>query len=98
MLVGEVIKDPDSARALSIDWTDYIGSNTISATDWTVANGLTEGAAATSGNIRSCIVSGGKEGCDYLVTCRVTLNDSTTEDGTILVKVRTLGEDPRLVR
>lgn len=94
----KIVKDPDDTRTVSVDWTDFIGAASISSTDWTVATGLTEGTNATSGNIRSCLVSGGKEGCDYLVTCRVTLNTGEIKDQSVLVKVRTLGEDPRLVR
>lgn len=93
-----IVKDPDDTRTVSVDWSEFIGSSTISSTDWTVATGLTEGTNSTSGNTRSCLVSGGKEGCDYLVTCRVTLNTGEIRDQSVLLKVRTLGEDQRLIR
>lgn len=93
-----VVKDPDDIRTVSVDWTAFIGAAAISTTAWSVANGLTLGTTGSSGNVRSALVSGGQEGCDYLVTCRVTLNTAEVKDETVLVKVRTGDEDPRLTR
>jgi hypothetical protein len=96
MSVEIVYVDPDDTRTLSVDWTDFIGSATISSTDWRVANGVTEGTNSTSGNVRSCLVSGFKEGCDYLVGCKVTLSTGEIKEQNFLLKCRTLGADPRL--
>jgi len=98
MALATIYVDPDDKRTVSIDWTDFIGAATISTTAWSAATGVTLGTPATSGNVRSVPVSGFKEGCDYLVTCRVTLNTGEIKDQSVLLKVRTLGADPRLVR
>lgn len=100
MRLGEIIKDPDIIRAVAIDWTTYIGTDTISGSPaWSVANGLAiEGTPTLVANVATAKISGGQEGADYLVTCRVTLSSGATEDGTIVVRVRTGDKDPRLTR
>jgi len=98
MSLVTIVVDPDDKRTISVDWTDFIGAASISSTAWSAANGVTLGTPATSGNLRSVPVSGFKEGCDYLVSCQVTLNTGEIKDQTVLLKCRTLGEDPRLVR
>jgi hypothetical protein len=98
MSLETIIKAPDDARPVSVDWTDYTGAATISSTDWVVATGLTLGATGEIGEVRTALISGGQEGCDYLATCQVTLNTGEIKEQAVLIKVRTLGEDPRLVR
>lgn len=98
MALATIVKHPDDTRTVSVDWTDFIGAASISSTAWAVATGLTLGTTSSSGNVRSALVSGSKEGCDYLVGCKVTLNTGEIKEQTVLLKVRTLAEDPRLVR
>lgn len=100
MRLGEIVKDPGIKRAVAIDWSTYIGADTISGTPaWTAATGLTiEGTPTIAANVCTAIVSGGLEGCDYLLTCRITLSSGATEDGTVVIKVRTGEADPRLTR
>lgn len=100
MRLGDVVKDPDVARGLSINWAIYLGADTISGSPvWSAPTGLAiVGTPSFAANVATAIVSGGQEGCDYLVVCRVTLNSGATEDGTIEVRVRTGDEDPRLTR
>jgi hypothetical protein len=100
MLLGEVIKDPDIIRAIAIDWATYIPPDTISGSPaWSVANGLAiEGTPTFVSNVATAKISGGQEGADYLVTCRVTLSSGATEDGTVMVRVRTGEKESRLTR
>lgn len=99
MRLGTVLKDPGINRAVDIDWDTYIGEDTITGAAWTAATGLTvEGTPTLADNIATAIVSGGQEGCDYLLTCRITLASGATEDGTVVVQVRTGDADPRLTR
>ena len=98
MALATIVVDPDDKRTVSVDWTDFIGAALISSTAWSAANGVTLGTPATSGKVRSVPVYGFREGCDYLVTCQVTLDTGEIKDQTVLLKCRTLGEDPRLVR
>ena len=100
MRLGTVVKDPDIKRAVAINWATYIGSDTISGSPvWTAPTGLTiEGTPTIAINVATAIVSGGQEGCDYALSCRVTLSSGATEDGTIIVQVRSGDADPRLTR
>lgn len=101
MRLGTMVKDPDNAKAISINWTTYIGADTVSSCSWSAANGLTVEASpapSLAAGVAIATVSGGQEGCDYLVTCRATLSSGVTEDGTVLVQVRTGEAEPRLTR
>ena len=99
MNVGEILKDPDAEIGISVDWTQYIGSDTVvGSPTWSLANGLTAASTTFSSNISTVRVSGGQEGCDYLATCRATLASGVIEEATILVRVRTGAKDPRLAQ
>lgn len=100
MYLGTALKDPDISRAIAIDMDTYLGSDTVSGSPaWSVATGLAvSGTPTFSANLATAIITGGQEGCDYLVTCRATLSSGATEDFTVRVQVRTGEADPRLTR
>lgn len=99
MRLGEIVKDPDTTRAVAINWTTYMGTDTVSGCAWTAPTGLTiVGTPTLVASVATALVSGGQEGCDYNLTCRATLSSGATEDGTVVVKVRTGDADPRLTR
>lgn len=50
------IQDPDDTETLTIDWTGYLGSETISTATWT-AGGLTLASSAISGKTTTTNVS-----------------------------------------
>lgn len=49
-------QDPDETSLLTIDWTGYLGTETISSVTWT-ATGLTKASEATSGNSTTVKIS-----------------------------------------
>lgn len=99
MRLASLLKDPDVSKAAAIDWTTYIGSDTINSASWTAPTGLAiVGSPSLAANVATAIVSGGQEGCDYALTCRITMASGATEDGTVLVQVRSGEADPRLTR
>lgn len=99
MLLGDFTKDPDNAAPVSVDFTDYLADGvTVSSVAWSAATGLTTASASLIGSVATAKISGGQEGCDYLVTAEATLSDGTTIDATVRVKVRTGEDDPRLTR
>lgn len=49
-------QDPDETSLLTIDWTGYLGTETISSITWT-ATGLTKASEATSGKTTSVKIS-----------------------------------------
>lgn len=51
-----VQQDPDETSLLTIDWTGYLGTETISSITWT-ATGLTKASEATSGKITTVKIS-----------------------------------------
>lgn len=98
MFVGTIVKDPDADEPVQLDITPYLADDSFETVAWSIANGMTVEELQVDTAITSALLKGGQEGCDYLATVHATFGSGATEDFTIRVKVRTLGEDPRLVR
>lgn len=100
MLTGTLSKAPAVKRAVQVDWSSYLsttGDAISGSPTWIVPSGITvEGTPSFASNVATAIVSGGEEGENYLITCRVNLASGASEDGNVLLKVRTLQDDPRL--
>jgi hypothetical protein len=102
MRLGDVVKAPGVDRAISINLATYLGADTVSGSPaWSVATGLeVVGTPSIAANVATAIIGGDsdQDGSDYLVTCHVELASGADEDFTVLVKVRSGDEDPRLTR
>lgn len=84
---GETVQDG------SLVWTcrHPTGANVpnISSVTWTVPSGLNQDSASIEGGVIANItVSGGTDGVDYEVLCRMTPNVGAARERTITVKVR----------
>jgi hypothetical protein len=99
MMLEPIEKDPDVKRAIEIDIGTYRGTATVNGTPtWSVPSGLTVVDDSFADDIAIGIISGGQEGCRYLVTCHVDFVSGPSEDFTIDMRVRTGAGDPRLQR
>lgn len=83
-----VTKDPNAVLDYSIDWTVWLGSDTISTSAWTVPSGLTKDSDSKTTLITTAWLSGGTAGTDYIVTNRIVTAAGRTEDRSIAVYVR----------
>lgn len=93
-------KDPNAVLDYKFDFAastngsgdeDYLASGeTISTATVTAETGLTVDSSAKSDNDTSVVawLSGGTDGEDYDVTCRIVTSASRTDDRTIVIKVR----------
>lgn len=81
-------KDPDELLDYEIDWSARLGSDTISAVAWTVPSGIVkEDESATTG-VAVIWVSGGTDGTNYNIGCRVTTTGGRVFDETVLLPVK----------
>lgn len=83
------IKDPDSALDYKIDWSSWLGADTIATSAWTISpSGLTKESDSRDDTSATIWVSGGEASRDYELTNRIVTANGRTVDRTIYVQVR----------
>ena len=80
-------KDPHETLVYSIAWGDLLGTDPITAVDWTVPTGLTGGTEVQTGYVTSIELSGGTVGVTYGVECKVTTTAGLVYQRTVLLEV-----------
>ena len=76
-------KDPDEVLDYTIDWTNWLDTDTISTSSWTVASGLTEDSESNNTTSATVWVSGGSAGTTYKATNTIVTADGRTKQGAI---------------
>lgn len=71
MSLGLLTKDPADIRTYTIDWSVWLGSDTISTATWTLPSALTNVASTSTSTTSSIKLSGGSNGRVYNVACTV---------------------------
>ena len=78
-------KDPSAILDYTIDWTVWLGTDTLATSSWTVASGITKGAD-THTTVKSTVwLSGGTAGASYDAVCTVTTASGRTDQRTIRI-------------
>lgn len=80
-------KDPDAKLDFPIDWSDWLGSDTITASTWSVPAGLTLENEAFDPKEATVWLSGGTDGAVYIVTNRITTAEGRINEASIRLKV-----------
>jgi len=81
------VKDPSAVLDYRIDWSTWLGADTISIVTWVVPTGITKAAAANDASSATIWLSGGTAGTTYEVTCRIVTAGGRTDDRTIGITV-----------
>jgi len=80
-------KDPNAVLDYQIDWSTWLGTDTISSATWTVATGLTKTTDSKTTTTTTVWLSGGTVGTTYSVACRIVTAGGRTDDRTVQIKV-----------
>ena len=80
-------KDPDETRDYSVDWSTYLGTDTISTSTWTVPTGLTGGTESNTATTATVWLSGGVGGQEYEVLNEITTVAGRTYQKTLVIPV-----------
>jgi hypothetical protein len=85
-----MLKDPDEILDYAVDWTDWLtGENdTAASANWIVPTGLTQVSTSLASGKATIRLSGGTDGSDYAVTCRLTTTGGEIADRTLRITVR----------
>jgi hypothetical protein len=80
-------KDPQAILDYSIDWTSWLGLDTIQTSTWMVPTGITKPSDSLVGALATVWLSGGTVGTSYIVTNRVVTAGGRTDERSITVRV-----------
>lgn len=86
--MSSYLKDPDALLDYTVDWSAWLGVDTISTSTWVVPAGITEASASNNATAATIWLSGGTSGEDYEVVNRIVTAAGRTEDRTLKIMVR----------
>ncbi len=81
-------KDPDAVLDYTINWTKWLGSDTISVSTWTVPSGLTEDSDTSGDSSTTIWLSGGTVDANYNIVNHITTAAGREEDQTLIIRCR----------
>jgi len=81
-------KDPDAVLDYVIDWSTWLGIDTIATSTWTADSGITVDSEQETTTTATVWLSGGTAGSRYNVVNEITTNAGRTENRTIVIEVR----------
>jgi hypothetical protein len=71
--LAEFVTDPEAVLDYEIDWSTYLGADTIATATWDVPDGITNEADTNTTTTTTIRVSGGVAGTSYMLKCAVEL-------------------------
>jgi hypothetical protein len=80
-------KDSDAVLDYTIDWSEWLDTDLITDSVWTVPTGITVDSEDQAGTSTVIWLSGGTTGRSYALTNRITTAAGRIQDRTILIKV-----------
>lgn len=81
-------KDPAADLDYSIDWSVWLGTDTIATSAWSVPAGLAFGITASTATTATVWLAGGTAGRTYDVTNTITTAAGRTDQRTIRIAVQ----------
>lgn len=81
-------KDPDAVLDYKIDWSSWLGTDTITASSWTAEDGITIDSNEFDDTETVVWLSGGTEGYRYVVTNHITTAGGREDDRSIKITLR----------
>ena len=86
--MGELfIKDPDALLDYMVDWSTWLGNDTIATSVWTVPSGITKSNDTKTPKTATIWLSGGTVGQRYDITNRITTDGGRTDDRTMSIVI-----------
>jgi hypothetical protein len=81
-------KDPDAVLDYVVDWSDWLGDDTISTSTWTLPFGITKNSDSNTDTTTTIWLSGGSAKRDYSIKNRIVTADGRTDERTVDIPVR----------
>jgi len=87
MSIERKYKDPDEVISFGVDWSEYLGAETVTSSNWTVASGVTKVGQTLVGKQANVTISGGTLGTVNRITNRITTSTGETVDQSIDIEI-----------
>lgn len=81
-------KEPTEVSTFSIDWSDWLGSLTISSSTWSVPAGLTNDDDTNTSTTTLITLSGGTWGATYELANTITASNGEVETRWLLIRIQ----------
>ena len=81
------IKDPDAVLDYAVDWTDWLGVDTIASSTWTVPTGITKTANSNTTKVATVWLSGGTASAEYSIVNKIVTAGGRTDERTLTIVV-----------
>jgi hypothetical protein len=86
--VSSFTKDPDAVLDYAVDWSSWLGEDTIESSTWESPSGIVKDSDSHDGTVVRVWVSGGERvGATYALTNRIVTAGGRTDERTIYVTV-----------
>lgn len=82
------VKDPSAILDYAIDWSTWLGSDTIATSTWSASAGITINSNTNTTTRATVWLSGGTAGNTYQLTNTITTAGGRTDQRTIAVEVK----------
>jgi len=82
------LKDKDAKLDYAVDWTAWLGNDTIDTSTWTVPTGLTKVSDSKTMKIATVWLSGGTAGQEYTVTNHIKTAAGREDERSIIIQVQ----------
>ena len=82
-------KSPDEVLDYVIDWTDWLSSETITTSTWTVPSGITQGVDSNTDTAVTIWLSGGTLVEKYLVVNEIVTSAGRTATRAFYIQIAT---------
>lgn len=88
MAFPKFVKDPQAVLDYEIDWSAWLGEDTISASQWSAPDGITIDSDSFTDTTATVWLSGGTAGETYEVTNGISTDGGRDDDRTIIIQVK----------
>lgn len=81
-------KEPQEIQTFGINWADWLGALTITASSWTAPAGITVDSDDFTSTVTTVTLSGGTWAETYELSNTITASDGSVETRTIIVRIQ----------
>lgn len=86
-MADSFLKDPSAVLDYEFDWSEWLGSDTISSHTVTAGSGITVASSSATSTAVTAWLSGGTAGTSYVVTNRIVTTGGRTDERSITLQV-----------
>ncbi|MDE1828221.1 MAG: hypothetical protein KGH65_03620 [Candidatus Micrarchaeota archaeon] len=83
------VKDPAAVLDYTEDWSQWLGTDTISSVTWTVPTGITQTSTSSTTTTATIWLSGGTIGTTYNVDCKIVTAGGRTDARQLQITIAT---------